>query len=106
MGTKMPNKKARKPVTFSEARSALRATGKFKNVKIRLAESSRVERYHSEVRTILSVLGFPEALVTDDSAISDFGLPAKKLEAASRKLGAELSHKLFWEVARDMRGGK
>ena len=43
-----------------------------KKLKFELAPQDKIEKYQKEVTVIVKALGHPEALVTDESRISDF----------------------------------
>jgi ABC-type uncharacterized transport system ATPase subunit len=43
-----------------------------KTKKVVLAPGTKIKKYQKEVQLIITILGHPEALVTDESYISDF----------------------------------
>jgi hypothetical protein len=43
------------------------------------------------VQRVLDALGFPEALVTDESLVGDFTVTATSAKRASERLGVEVS---------------
>lgn len=46
--------------------------GRFKGMTVVMADSGRVQRLAAEVDRVLRTIGFPDALVTDESRLSDF----------------------------------
>jgi hypothetical protein len=63
-----------------------------------------IDVYDAEVMRVLEVLGFPEALVTDESTIGDFRLDDRELTAASRMLGVAVrANDYVYEVAKKLR---
>ena len=71
--------------------------------KITFAPQDGVDALHEEVTALLELLGHPEALVTDESHITDFlefGLKGEAYEAEKERIWAEIEHR--WEV--DVRG--
>ena len=71
--------------------------------KIRMAPWERVKKYEKIIAEILEVLGYPEALVTDLSTISNFDLSPGELEGASQILGLSLSEEmLLVEIAEEI----
>jgi len=74
--------------------------GRFKNIKrIELASQDKIDKYPEEVLRLLKGLGFPEALVTDLSALTDFWTflsddeMQKKIRVLQKKLGVEVNKK-------------
>lgn len=59
--------------------------------RIELASTVLVDTLESYVELVLNALDHPEALVTDLSTISDFGLDDDERSAASDRLGVALS---------------
>ena len=43
-----------------------------KTKKVVFAPQTKIKKYQKEVQLVITVLGHPEALVTDESYISDF----------------------------------
>lgn len=41
-------------------------------MRVKLAEQDEVEQYEKDINLVLKVIGFPDALVTDESWIGDF----------------------------------
>lgn len=63
-----------------------------------------VDTLESYVELVLNALDHPEALVTDLSTISDFGLDDDERSAASDRLGVALSDDDYvYEIARRLR---
>lgn len=81
--------------------------------KIELAEQNKTKEYDKEIYLILKALGHPEALVTDESCISDFldifnqnrrQIQIKKFE---RKIGIKIQgDEYLWMVAEKIRNEK
>ena len=73
--------------------------------RIELASAVLIDTLESYVERILTVLGHPEALVTDLSTIGDFGLDDDERSAANARLGVALSDADYiYEVAQRLRG--
>lgn len=60
-----------------------------------VAKRNQVDRLKRDTKTLLAAIGHPEAFVTDDSAISDFGLTAAKLLSVSKKLGIKVRRDMY-----------
>ncbi len=94
---------------MSKGKSIIRASGRGK-VTFEKAPDEIVMDHEKEVSSILSILGHPEALVTDGTRLSDFPLDDRKLERIRRLSGVKFgSHALLVvvaEAARKSRSGK
>jgi hypothetical protein len=72
--------------------------------RIELASAVLVDTLESYVELVLNALNHPEALVTDLSTISDFGMDDNERSAASSTLGVILSDDDYiYEVAQRLR---
>jgi hypothetical protein len=71
-------------VTLARIRKAARE-GRFE-----LAGQDRIDCHRQQVDRILREIGFPEALVTDESSFSDFELDAAVYERLTHKFGFEV----------------
>lgn len=79
-------------------------------MKIIIEKQDSIELYESEVDRILNELGHPEALVTDESRLSDFfyaGRETDEERAVLQKLSEGAARPVtvscrLWEIARDM----
>jgi DNA-binding transcriptional ArsR family regulator len=71
--------------------------------KFELASTELVDKFTEEVDIILTILGHPEALVTDLSSVRDFPITKTKLKKLSNLIGyvVEETH-LIGELARDL----
>lgn len=58
-----------------------------KRPRIEMAPSEKVEAFDDWARKVLAALGFPKAMVTDWSSVSDFIPHCPDLEEVSRALG-------------------
>ena len=68
-----------------------------KTAKIVFAPQDWVRTLKSEVDKVLEAVGHPEAWVSDESLVSDFGEP---LDEISKKLGVSVERSDFiWQVA-------
>lgn len=66
-----------------------------------LAGQDSIERLRVQVNRVLVAMGFPGALVTDESLMGDF--PAESLAKASEKLGVPIDpSELLTDVARKL----
>ena len=73
-------------------------------MKIEFTDQTKINKYHKEVTELLEMLGHPEALVSDDSVLSD--LAVENYEALSDNLGFKVSKgSLVCEVAACMTRG-
>jgi hypothetical protein len=73
-------------------------------MKIKLANQDLTTEYEKEINKILKVLGFPEALVTDESWLSDFALDDKKMAKVEKLANAHLrTNSTLIEIAQKMR---
>ena len=76
---------------------------KFKNCKIKLAPTKKVDKFSGAIDRILKMVKFPEALVTDLSRFGDFALDEKAYRSISKKLGIEIKEDtLLVDVASKM----
>ena len=72
--------------------------------RIELVSTVLIDALESYVELVVSVLGHPEALVTDLSTIGDFGLDDDERSVASDRLGLALSDDDYvYEIARRFR---
>lgn len=70
----------------------MKLTNKKLNIKkIIIAPRKLIQPYYKEIDLLLHLLGFPEALVTDLSAIFDFCPTKRKMKSISKKLGFEVT---------------
>jgi len=58
--------------------------------RVEIAPQDKIEEYRQQVDRILGDIGFPEALVTDESCFSDFPLEDADYAALSRQYGFEV----------------
>lgn len=68
-------------------------------MKITVADSSGIDSFPQEVAGLLEILGHPEALVTDESWISDFidmTLAGEEFRAAKEKIYVAIEDR--WKV--------
>lgn len=95
--------------------------GDIKNARIKFAAFDKVTDFEDEVQLVLDALGYPRAMVTDQSKVSDFFLPVnqdmsdleyahfsgenrKMVAKACETLGiAVLSNELIVDVAKRLR---
>jgi hypothetical protein len=80
--------------------------GKFKIKKIELADQSKVIQLDKYVKKVLIALGHSEALVTDESCVSDFldifdaDLREKQVKKVEKKLKMKITkNDYIWQVA-------
>lgn len=78
-------------------------------MKIFIEKQDMVDDYELEIDRILNELGHPEALVTDESRLSDFyiGRETDEEKEVLEKLSEEAARPVtifcrLWEIARDM----
>jgi hypothetical protein len=65
-----------------------------------MAEGDKIIKYRPAVDVILNTLGHPEALVTNESCVSDFRPDDETLARLIRKIGFDVSKKDYiWEIA-------
>jgi hypothetical protein len=57
--------------------------------RITVAPQEQVSILEPWIGDVLEALGHPDALVTDESCVSDFGLTPEEISTISRKLGVE-----------------
>jgi hypothetical protein len=58
--------------------------------RIEIAPQDKIGKHRPQVARILGDIGFPEALVTDESCFSDFPLEDTDYERLSRQYGFEV----------------
>ena len=88
----------------------MKKIGHKKIKKIELASQEKVEVYAKEIENLLKAMGHPEALVTDESLVSDFldifdkQERIKQIEKIKKKIKIDVFPGDFlWEVAKRMR---
>jgi hypothetical protein len=73
-------------------------------VKIELAPTKVVAKHEDEITSILAIMGHPEALVTDESVLSDFRADGKVLDRIKRASGKAFgAHAKVVDVAEAIR---
>jgi hypothetical protein len=75
---------------------------------ITFATTDRVTRFEPEIDRILDALGYPEALVTDESTLGDFSLEPLEYARAEEALGLQFAtnNDLLVDIAERLRGGQ
>ena len=61
--------------------------------RIEIAAQDKIEDYRQQVDCVLRDIGFPEALVTDESCLSDFPLEDADYEWLSLQYGFEVGRR-------------
>ncbi|HKU69184.1 MAG TPA: hypothetical protein VJP85_15535 [Candidatus Baltobacteraceae bacterium] len=73
-------------------------------VELEFAPSLEVEDLAPQVERVLEALGHPEAWVSDESTVDDFGFDDAELAAAARELGVAVQHDDYiLDIARRLR---
>jgi hypothetical protein len=86
-----------KPITLTN--------GPFAGKTVELASQERIAMLTTQVERVLEAIGHPEALVTDESSVSDFYLEPNELEDVKTKLGVEVNRDdLIVDVATRLMG--
>ena len=78
-------------LTCHVCHAAALATKYAEEGRIELASQVLTDVYHDEVEQVLVALGHPEALVTDESCISDFDVRGDEWLALSKVLGVPIN---------------
>lgn len=82
-------------LTSEEALEVIRE--KATNGDIKFAPQDWVKVYEKEIQMVLDAVGHPEAWVSDESMLSDFGKPIGPI---AEKLGIKISPSDYiWEIA-------
>jgi hypothetical protein len=57
--------------------------------RVTVAPQTQVKALKPWIRDVLEALGHPDAFISDESCVSDFGLEPKEITKISKKLGVE-----------------
>lgn len=66
--------------------------GPLAGMRVEAAPSAQTEMLDAEVQRVLDALGYPEAFVTDLSAVGDFSLSDQELADVGKRLGFTITH--------------
>jgi len=79
--------------------------GPFAGKTVEFAPQSRVQKFAAEVDRILDALGYPDALVTDESILWDFCLEDHELRQLGETLGVAVTKEsVIADIAEALRG--
>ena len=85
--------------------TAARIRGAAREGRVEIAPQDKIGDHRPQVELILRDIGFPEALVTDESCFSDFPLEHADYERLSRQYGFEVGRRdLIAAVAERLAG--